>query len=321
MQQGLPLPSRRPTLGQYLEDWLGTYEAPSVAPQTLKDYRQIVKNHIAPALGKLTLEQVTPQRIQSLLNEKHAGGLAPRSVQYVHAVLRAALRKAVEWNLVARNAALAAKPPRVTPKEVQALTLDQAKAILEAFKGQPLEALVTTALALGLRQGEVLGLRWSDLDLDTGAVEVRYQVERRDGVWTFAELKTEKSRRTLPLPPFLVTALREHRARQLEHRLALGPQWTDLNLVFPNPWGLPRSGSRVTHDFQDQLARARLSRMRFHDLRHGAATLMRAQGADLRTIMEVLGHSTISITANLYTHIAPEVKRATADRMQAALGG
>ncbi len=320
LQQGLPLPTGRLTLAAFLEQWLAAVR-PTLAPKSAKDYGQIVRNHLAPGLGALIVDQVTPQRIQTFLNTKHAGGLSPRTVQYMHAVLRAALEKAVEWNLVARNNAKLAKPPRLHQKEVTPLEPGAARAIMAAFAGDPLETLVATTLALGLRQGEALGLRWSDIDLEAGKVEVRHQVRRVDGDWAFAQLKTFHSRRALPLPAFLSAALRDHRTRQHEHRLSLGPAWTALDLVFPNPRGEPRSGVAVTHAFEAKLQQAGLPRMTFHDLRHGAATLLLAQGVDLKTIQEILGHSTITVTATFYAHVAPKLKRDAADRMHAALGG
>ncbi len=320
VQQGRPVPTGRLTFGRFLSQWLDVV-TPTLRPATARSYAGQVRVHIAPALGALPLHQVTPDRLQTFLNAKQAAGLSPRSVQYLHAVIRTALGRAVTWNLIADNPAQRVTPPRVPRHEVQALTRDQAQAILAAFKGDPFEALVTLTLTLGLRQGEALGLRWADVDLDARTLTVRHQVTRAEDGWRFTDLKTARSRRTLPLPGFLVETLREHRTRQLAQRLARGPAWTDLDLVFPAATGAPLNGPYVTHRFARHLVAAGLPRMRFHDLRHGAATVMKAMGVDLRTIMEVLGHSQISITANLYTHVAPDVLQDVAARLDAEYRG
>jgi integrase len=317
VQQGLPVPVGRLTFGQFLARWLEDSVKPKVRAKTHHSYAQLVRVHIDPALGKLPLDQVTPQRIQALLNSKRAAGLSPRTVQYLHAVIRAALGRAVKWNLIARNPATLIDPPRVEQKQVEALSTTHALAIVEAFRGHRMKALITVALAVGLRQGEALGLRWHDLDLDAATLTVRYQVQRIDGEWQFTEPKSKRSRRKLALPTFVVVALRAHRTRQLEERLAAGASWQDWNLVFPSAVGTPYDGTNVTHEFQTRLAAAGLPRMRFHDLRHGAATLLKSKGVDLRDIMEILGHSQISLTANLYTHIAPELMREAAAKMDA----
>lgn len=242
LQQGLPLSTGRLTLAAFLEQWLAAVQ-PSLARKSAKDYGQIVKNHLTPTLGTYTLEQVTPQRIQTVLNAKHAGGLSLRTVQYIHAVLRAALEKAVAWNLFARNSAKLAKPPRLQRREVTPLERDAALAVMAAFKGDPLESLVVTTLALGLRQGEARALRWSDIDLEHGKVEVRHQVHRVNGEWVFEPLKSMHSRRAVSLPAFLIEVLRDHRTQQLEHRLTPVATWTALDLVFPNPVGAPSTAA------------------------------------------------------------------------------
>jgi integrase len=223
VRRGLPLPPSRLTLGTFLTDWLNEWVLPSRAAKTYRSYEQMARLYIIPELGKLPLDQVTPQRIRAMLNKAHAAGLKPNTVRNIHAVLRAALRKAVDQNLIPRNVAHIARPPKSERREVQPLEEGEARDVLRAFAGSRLEAIVTTALTLGLRQGECIGLRWSDVDLEAGRIEVRNQVQRRGDGWAFAPLKTKKSRRTLDVPPFVVDVLRTHRARQLEERLAVGP--------------------------------------------------------------------------------------------------
>lgn len=195
------------------------------------------------------------------------------------------------------------------------------RAIIGAFSDHELGALVLFSIATGARQGEALGLRWPDCDLDAGSVTIRYQLQRIDGENRLTEPKTAKSRRTLPISPTVVETLRRQQRWQTEQRLRAGAGWQDSGHVFTTPNGAPLNGASVTHRFQKRLAQAELPRLRWHDLRHGCASLLLAQGADLRTIMELLGHSQISLTANLYTHLIPALKRDASDRMERVLTG
>lgn len=179
------MPVGRQTFGQFLTRWLEDSVKPKVRAKTYHSYAQLVRVHIAPALGKLPLDQVSPQRIQAFLNEKHAAGLSARTVQYLHAVLRAALGRAVKWNLVARNPTTLVDSPRAQRDEIAALPSPRALAIVEAMRGSRLEGLVTVTLALGLRQGEALGLRWSDVDLrDIMEILGHSQISRTANLYT-----------------------------------------------------------------------------------------------------------------------------------------
>jgi integrase len=322
VQQGLPVPTERQTLAAFLADWLASVVRGRVEPTTYTRYALDVRR-ITAALGRLKLSEVTPQRIQAFLNSLREQGLSASSVKHCRAVLRSALGQAETWNLIARNPAAGKRvtSPRGERYEIEALSITQARAIMAAFVGHPFEALVHTALATGLRQGELLGLRWQDLDLDAGTLTVRVQLQRVDGVRRLKEPKSDRSRRALPLPPSAVEALRQHRRRQLEARLSAGATWQETGHVFTTSVGTPFDNSNVIHRFHRQLAKAGLPRMRFHDLRHGAASVLLQSGLSLREIMEILGHSQIGITANLYTHIAPEMKRDAAAKMEAALWG
>ncbi len=321
--QGLPLASERQTVGQYLTWWLTTAQ-PTLRPRTYARYQQLVRLHLGPGLGAIPLARLGPPQVQAFLQAKRAEGLSPRTVQFLHAVLRRALGQAERWGLVARNVARLVSPPRVERPEVQPLTVAEARRLLEAARGDRLEALYTVALALGLRQGEALGLRWQDIDLHQGTLTVRYQLQRHAGAFSLVEPKTARSRRTLTLPAVALEALRQHRARQAEARLRAGPLWQPPawapDLVFTTGVGTPLDARNVVRHYHRLLQRAGLPRLRFHDLRHTAASLLLAQGVSLRVVMETLGHSQISLTANLYTHVVPALQREAAARMDAALG-
>lgn len=257
-----------------------------------------------------------------MLNEMLASGLSPRTAHHCRAILRTALNVAMRWGLVGRNVAALAAPPHVPEHEVRPLSPSDARAVLRAMEGHRLEALVTVALAVGLRQGEALGLQWGDVDLDGARLSVRRTIQRIGGVYQFMEPKTRRSNRVVSLPNPVVSAFREHRARQLAERLRVGAAWQGSawgDLVFADEVGSPLSATGVTRRFQSRLADAGLPRMRYHDLRHGCASLLAAQGVPVRVAMELLGHSSITTTMNIYAHVAPEFQQDAAERMTAAL--
>lgn len=311
----------RQTVAQFLEAWLRDVVAPSCRPATLKSYRELVDRHIVPTLGKKHLAKLSVQDVQRLLNTKHDEGLSPRSVQYIRGVLRSALNRAVKWELVPRNVASLAEPPRSTPKEMRFLTTDEALRFLVAAKGDRLEALYRVAVALGLRQGEAFGLRWSDVDLDRATLVVRNALQRVDGQAVLVPPKTARSRRTISVPPQLIGALKRHRIVQLEERMIAGSRWQDLDLVFASPIGTPLDPSNIRRQFLALLKKADLPPMRFHDLRHTAASLLVAEGVHPRTVMEILGHSQIAITMNTYSHVSSETMKDATNRMGALLLG
>ena len=187
-------------------------------------------------------------------------------------------------------------------------------------RGDSLEALIVLTLSTGLRRGEVLSLRWSDVDLDAYTLSVRGQYQNQGGVWTWVMPKTDTSERTLALPTYVAASLRAHRARQNEQRLVAGPLWQDHDLVFPSTVGTPRDGDNLSNMFKQRVRRAGLPPITVHGLRHSAATLLLAHGLSLGEIQKILGHSQISLTANLYTHAAPEIARRGAAAMDALFG-
>jgi len=234
-------------------------------------------------------------------------------------VLRRALGQAERWGLVARNWARLVSPPRVARHEVRPYSPAEVRALLEAVPGNRLEALFVLTVATGLRVGEVLGLAWADVDLERGALSVRRCLQRVEGRLQLLERKSERSRRTIALPRVAAESLWEHRRRQLEERLAAGPLWEDSGLVFTTPTGGPIESRSVARRWRALCHRHGLRPLRFHDLRHTAASLLLAQGVQLRAVMDVLGHSCISVTMDTYAHVMPELLREAADRMDALL--
>lgn len=325
--RGLPIVIEKANVVQFLNRWLEESVKPSVRPLTYQQYHQHVRLYIGPALGRLRLSKLTPQHVQTFVNGQMKKGLSPRTAQLSLVILRHALEQAVKWNLIGRNVAKLVDSPRVRRPEVKPLDPAQARKFLDAAKGERLEALYSVALSIGLREGEALGLRWSDVDLDKRQLSIRQSLQRvggkrfgRPGKLQFVEPKTERSRRTLHMPDAIVRALPAHRVRQLQERLIAGSRWKENGLVFTTTIGTPLEPRSAVSDFKRILEKAGLPQsIRFHDLRHSAASLLLAQGVQLRAIMELLGHSTIALTANTYSHVMPSMMQEMADKMDQIL--
>lgn len=318
---GMPLPSEQLKVGRFLEEWLQTTQ-PSVRPTTWLRYKQLICLHAIPALGTLQLTRLEPRQVQKLYADLLAQGQAPASVRQLHAVLRRAFNQAVKWGTVARNVIALATPPRVARHEIQPLTAAQARALLEAARGERLEALYVMALSSGMRLGELLGLRWSDVDLDGNMVQVRQILVRMPSGLRFGEPKTKRSRRRIALSTGARDSLRQHRARQATERLRLGPVWEDYDLVFANEIGKPLdAGNFVRRDFWRVLNKAGLPRCRFHDLRHTCATLLLQQGVHPKVVSELLGHGSIGLTLDTYSHIIPDMQQHAATTIDGLLKG
>lgn len=318
--RGLPATDARLRLAEHLTDWLENVR-PRVRPRTYQSYESVVRVHLIPALGHVPLIRLTPQQVQTMLNRQSAGGASPRTVAISRDVLRLALHQAERWGQLGRNVARLVDPPRVVRHEIRPLAPAEVRRFLDAIAGTPDEALYLTAIGLGLRQGELLGLAWSDVDLEAGTLRVRHALQRIDGVARLVEPKSVTSRRTVALPAVVADALRQHRRRQLERRLAAGDRWRaeDWDLVFCSATGTPLDGPNVNKRFQRLIADLGLPRQRFHDLRHACASLLLVQGVAPRVVMETLGHSQISLTMNTYSHVMPALGRDAAARMDELL--
>jgi integrase len=319
-EAGLPVTPARLTVAAFVEQFLSAVE-PSIRPRTHKRYAELLRLHVVPAIGSAPLAKLSPQQVQVMLN---GIGRSPQTVAHVRAALRRALTFGQRWGVVARNAAALTEAPHVVRAEPPVLSPAEARRFLDAIRRTRLEALYAVALGVGLREGEAFGLKWCDFDLDAGTLTVRRSLVRLKGGPVLAEPKTARSRRTVALPSVAVAALREHRRHQLEERLVAGERWEGLGdwdgLVFTTTIGTPLWAGDVLRDLRAHLERAGLPRLRFHDLRHSAASLMLAQGVPVRVVMETLGHSTITTTANIYQHVLPDLQRDAADRMEAVLG-
>jgi integrase len=321
---GLVFDDKGLTVKEYLERWLKDSVRGTVKQRTLENYEYAVQLHLVPMLGHLKLKALTPMHVQSLYSSKLDSGLSVRTVRLVHATLHKALKQAVRWGLVPRNVTEATSPPKVSRdarKEIQPLTREQALALLDTARGDRLEALYVLALTTGLREGELLGLRWQDVNLESSTLSVRQQLTRtrKDGL-CFTTPKSPRSRRSIKLTRSAVDALKRHRAAQNEQRLRLGTLWQDSGLVFTSVKGTPLDVANLTYgSFRPLLEQAELPRIRFHDLRHTCATLLLLRNVNPKIVQEMLGHANISETMDTYGHVLPSMQDTAVTAMESAL--
>ncbi len=317
-ENGLDLLARPRTLGEWLDEWLTEIKAVDGTRQsTLARYRGVVDNQIKPGLGRLRLEKVAPRDVQRFLASL-GESLSTASVTKVHGVLRVALSDAERMDLVVRNVAKSVRPPAIKMQERRSLTVQEAQRFLEVVEPDRLEGVFVLCLTLGLRRGEVLGLRWDDIDPARRTLTVARSLQRVGGELRMVEPKTARSRRVLPLSELALRALERQRVRQAGERLK-AEVWRDSGLLFASTIGTPLEPRNVNRRFEELRDRAGLPWLRLHDLRHGCATFLLAQGVEPRTVMEVLGHSTYRLTMDLYGHVLPERMHAAAEQMDRAL--
>ena len=319
LDDGMALPSGNMPFARFADDWLRTVK-PSIKPQTWSHYDRFLRVHAVPALGRIQLAKLDRHHVQRLYTDKLASGLSSTSVRHLHSVIRRSLNDALRWGLVVRNIALMADPPSKTRYRTRTLTAAEARKLVAAAATDRLGALYVLALTTGMRKGELLALRWPDIDLDSGVLGVRSTLYRADGKLTIDDPKTAGSRRLIHLTPDAVSTLRQHHRRQEVERQFYGRGWDDTGLVFANTKGRPLEGGNVLQrSFYPLLERAGVPRVRFHDLRHSAATLLLGAGINPKVVAEMLGHSNISVTLDTYSHVTPGMHRHAAAAMSALL--
>jgi integrase len=308
-----PAPARTRTVGAYLADWIEG-QRPHLRPLTWSSYEGYVRNHIVPSVGRVKLADLQPEDVERLHRECTARGLSARSVRYVHTILNKALKQADRRREVPRNVAALARPPKSVRPKVKPFEPAEAARFLEVVRGEPLEALYVATLGLGLRRGEVLGLRWSDIDWSARQVRVAGQLQRIGGKLVWQPPKAADSIAVIDAPNFVLEALRAHRDRQLLRRAN-----HETEYVFTGAWGGPLDPDGVSHGFARLLERHGLRHTRFHDLRHATASLLLARGVPMWQVSKILRHSSIAITSDSYSHLYAETSRAAADIMNAFL--
>ncbi len=302
------------TVSEFLKQYLEAARE-KLRRRTWEGHEETVRVHLVPSLGHLKLKELTRSHVQSLYTAKRVRGLSPGTVRRIHAVLSAALSAAVRWRLLPYNVCKDADPPRTEPPEIRPLNQEEARAFMVAAEGERHHALFCLALTTGMRRGEILGLRWGCLDLALRTVHVRQTLVAGRGSPTFESPKSAKSRRSITLTTRAVDALELHRERQGKAGFSV----EDEALVFTSIRGTPLNTSRLRLAFKAFLVRAGLPDIRFHDLRHTCATLLLCQGVHPKIVQELLGHTTINITLDTYSHVLPGIGDAAASAMDDVL--
>jgi integrase len=319
--RGIVFDDENMTVSEYMERWLEDSAKGDLGHRAYHNYRLQIRRHISPSLGRIKLSKLTATHVQSLYAAKLRDELKPSSVRYIHAVLHRALEQAVRFNLMPFNPAAKVDPPKVRQEEIMPLDTAQAHVFLDAARGDRFEALYVVSLTVGLRMGEALGLRWSDIDLDKRTLRVSRQLQRmRDGGGLVFSEPKNASRRTVDLPQRAQHALQRHRKAQAEERLQAA-SYEDSELVFTTTIGTPVDAQNVINrHFKPLLKRAGLPDIRWHDLRHTYATLLLARGTHPTYVQRSLGHASVQLTLDRYSHWMPSMGKNTARGIDEALG-
>ena len=326
LQKGEYVAPSKMTVAEYLKRWIEDYARVKVGAKTLERYAEIVDAHLAPALGQHSLAKLQPLHIQAYYS--HAlqrgrrdgrGGLSAQTVLHHHRVLREALHQALRWQLLARNPADAVEPPHPQRREMHAFDQAEVAGLLEAARGTRLGLPVLLAVTTGLRRGELLGLRWQDVDLDASKLAVRQSLEQTKAGLGFKQPKTQKGRRVVTLPPIAVEALRRHKAEQAKERLLLGPGYQDHGLVLARADGRPLDPAETTRAFARLVRQAGVRAFSLHALRHTHATLLLQENVHPKVVSERLGHATVGITLDTYSHVLPNLQEEAARKIDALL--
>jgi len=317
----------RMTIREMCDRWLATCKH-RVGPKTYHRYEQLARDHIVPALGAHRADKLRPAHVEAALSswvggkrlDGSTGTLSARSVRHAFDTLRAACRWATRMSILSRNPMDAVTPPSWQQREMKTLDAAGVAALLRAAAGTELGVPIAVLVGTGMRRGELLGLKWSDVDFEAGKVSIRRSVEMVDGERREKPPKTRRSARTLALAPFVLEALRRQKREQGERRLRFGLGRDDDAYVFDRADALPWRPDSFSWSFADLVRRSKLTKVRLHDLRHSHATIALAAGTDLKTISAALGHSTISVTANTYLHEVESLQQGHAARIDAMLG-
>ena len=320
LDDGLPLPDRRETVARFLDGWLEHLAHTERSPATVQNYRDIVKCYISPKMGRVKLAELAPRHVEKMQRDILKDGKSPRTARLSRSVLRAALRHAERHGIVARNAAALSEPVKSEHNEKQAMTVAQIRKLLAAANGTRDEAAIVLLVTLGLRRGELLGLKWSDVNLKARTIRVSRALKRGPDGLEASDTKTARSARTLQLPPLAVQALKSQRVRQAQDRMKAGEHWHNDDWIIATAWGAPLDPDNFRHRFIALCDKAKIGHWSPHAARHTAGSLMFEHGADLKVVSEALGHSSIRVTADVYAHLLPERSGEAARAIEKALG-
>ncbi len=320
LEQGALAIGPQQKLKDYLDDWIENVHKDKVRISTYVKYQKLIK-YIAADLGDVWLQKLTPEQVRRFYTKKQKEGLSTKTVNSIHGVLHLALGNAVRWNYVSRNVCDLVTPPHVVSREVVPLSLEQAQTFLVGVREHRLEMLLTMAVVTGMRRGELLALRWSNIDFGRRTLIVLHTVDYIPKYgYVETEPKTKAGKRLISLPSFLVDMLKQYRVKQQKQRLEQGENWEGKNLVFTDRRGGYFNPSYLEKLFKKLFAEVGFPDMHFHDLRHSAATILLSMGINMKVIQELLGHSDIAITLGLYSHLLPSMQKEVTDMWDDVFG-
>ena len=322
------------TVEQWLDTWMETYKKPSVRQNTYEGYQYIIKSHLTPTIGPVLLKDLRVDQVQNMLNKKMVSGnrrtkgpLGARQIEYIYSVLHMALEQAYKNQMIPRNVCDAVNKPKKEKHEFIPWTMEETNSFLASVKNSRLFPLYVVAWGSGLRRSELLGLQWPDIDFQKRSLTVRRTLVRVKGGYKFGEPKTKKSRRTIPLPEQVMEALKKWKSKQAREKMKWNARYKDieldkrpafnpLNMVFNDEMGEPVNPEFISRCFKKDSEDAKLPNIRFHDLRHGHATMLLELGEDIKVISDRLGHSTITLTADTYSHVGERLQREASNKLE-----
>lgn len=328
LNTGLYIEPVKITLSKYLKDWLETYVKPNLSPTTVGGYKTNIERHIIPNIGHIPIQQLQPVQIKKMydkLSSTKAGnnkeGLSAKSIRYIHVNLREALQHAFKMQLIERNPADFVTIPKVKKYHAEVYDEQEVVGLLQKAKGSILEVPICLAVGVGLRRGEILGLKWQSIDFDNKRLKVESNLIYAEKELIFHEPKTESGLRTVSIPDEIIEILKKHRIKQKEYKLMFGTEYKNMDIVCCNEDGSPIIPGNLSHRFARFLKRNKLKHIRFHDLRHTNASLMLKYGVPAKVASSRLGHSGIGITLDLYSHIYTEVENEAANKINSGIFG
>ena len=319
------------TLGQWIDTWLWDYKKATLRPNTFSSYEQNIRVHIKPCLGHILLQELKPEMLQNFYNEKFKegrsdgmGGLSSATIDKIHSIIGKALKQAVKNQLITRNVNDLTEPAKVVEKEINPLQLNDQVKLMKVIKGDRMEAAFLLDLSTGLRIGELLALRWSDIDLDKGFLRVNHSLnrikvfdEKRNSKTelAFGDVKTKSGKRGIPIPSSILPIILQHKKNQLIEKVRLGSMYEDRDLVFCTEFGKPIEPRNMMRKFYKIMEKAGLERKNFHSIRHTFATRALEKDIHPKIVQEILGHADIGTTLNKYSHVLPDIKKAASEKL------
>jgi len=316
IQQGTFIDRSDLTVSAWIETWMNDYKKLSLKPSTYKSYDNMIQRYMVPTIGGIKLQQLKPEHIQKMIITLNDQGLSPRTIQYAHRVLSMALGQAVENEILMKNPAKSTNLPKQHKKEARALTREEQSVFLEALKGDPKENAIRFALTTGVRVGELLGLSWDDIDMEQTKIRITKNLQRIDSKIVISTPKTAKGKRDIPLIEEAIQILKRQNKRQLEQRLKAGSAWQKNNYVFTTAIGSPLDKDHINRTLRRVCEKANIKPFSVHTLRHTFATRGLEAGIGLKVMQEILGHASLAVTADTYSHVMPDKKRESMEKLE-----